>query len=101
MRLKKGLPAEIRDKIFVMARAFQQDYLEQFFSKVRSHGGASRNPDVTRCLTSQHSIELQGTLGFKGARGNTKQVQDRIRTDEPIAKKKKISTKARRSLAFQ
>ena len=41
---------------FILARAFSQDPLEQFFSLQRAGGGGNRNPNASRFLGKQVDI---------------------------------------------
>lgn len=74
---------------FVNARCFCQDPLEQFFSKLRSRGGGSNNPNFSQTLHSQRSIHLQGQVGKKrNFSGNTEEEAQAMQiSDAPLPRK--------------
>ena len=78
---------------FINARVFCQDPIEQYFSKLRSRGGGSTNPNVSQVLHSQRSIHVQGNIGVKkNYRGNTEvETESMTITNEPLPKRKKSS----------
>lgn len=63
--LKQGAP-------YVMARAFCQDPLEQFFGKQRAACGGSTNPNKDRFLNTQMKILNLKSLRMRRSKGNTK-----------------------------
>ncbi|KAJ1531379.1 hypothetical protein ONE63_000060 [Megalurothrips usitatus] len=79
--------------LFVNARVFCQDPLEQYFSKQRSKCGGSTNPNLSQSLRNQRSISIQGQLKTKrNYRGNTEvESQSMAISNEPLPKKQKTS----------
>lgn len=56
---------------FIMAGVFNQDPLEQYFSKHRAALGGSRNPTYYDFQRNQVALHIFRGLRFKRARGNT------------------------------
>lgn len=53
----------------IEARVFNQDPLEQYFSRLRAKGGSSDNPDLKQVLHSRLALHVQQNVG----RGNKRQ----------------------------
>lgn len=75
--------------VFINARIFSQDPLEQHFSKQRMGGGGSTNPNLQKFLWKNRAIHIKGQLGMKRARGNTTEVDNChvVVTEEPLVKR--------------
>lgn len=61
---------------FLMAGAFSQDALEQYFSKQRAACGGNRNPTEAMYLRNVGSLHLQRNMKLKRTRGNVTEEQD-------------------------
>jgi len=78
---------------YIMARVFQQDPLEHFYSRQRGCGGGNVHPTLQRFLENMNLIDLQGNLGIKRRRGNTQPLSERVDPDLPVQKRKKSNRK--------
>ena len=75
---------------YVMARAFSQDALENYFSKQRARGGGSTNPNVDQFLHQSVSIGIQHDLGIRRKGANIEQGSTGMQlSDEPLPKRRK------------
>lgn len=82
---------------FVMARVFQQDPIEHYFSQQRGALGGSRAPDVNSYLRTQGLLHVHGRLKMKRKGANTEHVADEEEDlGKPLKKRRKKAT--RRSL---
>ena len=82
----------------VFSERFNQDPLESFFGKQRSHGGRCDNPTVKDFVYNTTSLRLQGALAKDPVRGNCRRrVQDSKQADlidnTPLPKRKRYSAK--------
>lgn len=55
----------------VCARVFNQDPLEQYFSKVRGKQGDNRNPTLKSVLDTRMNLHAQGSFSSASQKGNT------------------------------
>ncbi|KAK3915666.1 Transposable element P transposase [Frankliniella fusca] len=55
----------------VCARVFNQDPLEQYFSKVRRKQGDNRNPTLKSVLDTRMNLHAQGSVSLPSQKGNT------------------------------
>ncbi|KAK3923507.1 Transposable element P transposase [Frankliniella fusca] len=73
----KGIAGAIRYMLVeenapaVCARVFNQDPLEQYFSKVRRKQGDNRNPTLKSVLDTRLNLHAQGHAALPSAKGNT------------------------------
>lgn len=73
---------------FIMARVFQQDDLEHYFSMQRGAVGGSRNPDQNEFRRNEQHLFIQRTLKMKRKKGNTQSQEGHQELDEaPLAKR--------------
>lgn len=80
---------------FILARAFSQDPLEQYFSLQRSGFGGSRNPNVSQFLGRQASLAVQQDLGVKKRRANVEATHEGLKiTEEPLPKRARKTKKS-------
>jgi len=88
--LKKG--EDGLSQLYVMAKAFQQDDLENYFSKVRSRLGGNRHPDLSEFLLCHARLHAQSKLYFRGSkRSNAKVRSDSLKLSElsrPVPKRR-------------
>ena len=82
----------------VFSERFNQDPLESFFGKQRSHGGHWDNPTVKDFVYNTTSLRRQGALAKDPIRGNCRRrVRDSKQADlidnTPLPKRKHYSVK--------
>ena len=82
----------------VFSERFNQDPLESFFGKQRSHGGRCDNPTVKDFVYNITSLRLQGALAKDPVRGNCRRrARDSKQADlidnTPLPKRKRYSVK--------
>ena len=83
----------------VFSERFNQDPLESYFGKHRSHGGHCDNPTVKDFVYNTTSLRLQGTLTKDPVRGNCRQLnseQADLIDNAPLPKRKRYSAKRKR-----
>lgn len=80
----------------VFSERFNQDPLESFFGKQRSHGGHCDNPTVKDFVYNTTSLRLQGALAKDPVRGNCRrrnhEQADSI-DNTPLPKRRRYSAK--------
>jgi hypothetical protein len=77
---------------FLMAGVFNQDPLEQYFSKHRAALGGSRNPTYYQYQRNQVNLHILRGLRFKRARGNTTEISSNSTPgNEPLPKRRKVN----------
>ena len=80
------------DPIFINARAFSQDHLDNYLSRQRAAGGGSSNPNVFRLLGNLVSIGLQRELGLAQKKGsNAPETAEADLDSEPLPKRARPS----------
>lgn len=73
---------------FIMARVFQQDPIEHYFSQQRGALGGSRNPDCAAYYRNVGLIHVQGKMKMKRKGSNTEHVQgDEEEYSRPLKKR--------------
>ena len=80
----------------VFSERFNQDLLESFFGKQRSHGGHCDNPTVKDFLYNTTSLWLQGALAKGPVGGNCRRrnsEQAELINNAPLTKRKWYSVK--------
>ena len=80
----------------IFSERFNQDPLESFFGKQRSHGGRCDNPTVKDFLYNTTSLRLQGSLAKDPVRGNCRRrnsEQAELIDNAPLPKRKRYSVK--------
>ena len=71
----------------VFSEHFNQDPLESFFGKQRSHGGHNDNPTVRDFVYNTISLHLQGSLAKDPVHGNCRKPRTEDVIDEtPLPK---------------
>lgn len=82
---------------YIMARVYQQDPIEHYFSQQLGALGGSRNPDCSSYYRNVGMLHIQGKLKMKRKGSNTQQLQE---GDEeyPMPLKKRRRKGAARSL---
>ena len=74
--------------IFINARVFCQDPLEQHFSKLRAGQGGSTNPNLNQVLNRNLALHTIGQLGMKREKGNSGEDSTTVEvTTEPLPKR--------------
>ncbi|KAK3919722.1 Transposable element P transposase [Frankliniella fusca] len=74
---------------FINARIFNQDPLEQHFSKIRAGQGGSNNPNLLQALNKIRALHVFGHLGMRKRKGNSGEDGCVVEvTTEPLAKRK-------------
>lgn len=77
---------------FIMAGVFNQDGLEQYFSKQRGLCGGNKNPTADQFLRNQNKLHLLQGLKTKKKGANTEGCQDPTLADAaPLPKRRKTS----------
>lgn len=75
--------------VFINARVFTQDPLEQHFSKIRAGHGGSNNPNLLQCLNKIRALHTFGELGIRKRKGNSGEDGSTVEvTTEPLPKRK-------------
>ena len=79
----------------IFSERFNQDPLESFFGKQRSHGGYCENPTVRDFVYNTTSLRVQGALAKDPIRGNCRRnsTQADLVDDTPLPKRKRYSAK--------
>lgn len=78
---------------FINARVFNQDPLEQHFSRLRAGQGGSNNPNLGQALKRTHALHLIGDMGMKKRRGNSGECTSKVEvTTEKLPKLKSSRT---------
>lgn len=75
---------------FIMAGVFNQDGLEQYFSKQRGLCGSNRNPTADQFLRNQNKLHLLQGLKAKRKGSNTEGSEDATLIGAPLAKRRKV-----------
>lgn len=75
----------------VLSERFNQDPLESFFGKQRSHGGHNDNPTVRDFVYNTTSLRVQGSLAKDPVRGNCRRRPRRedVIDDIPLPKRRR------------
>ncbi|XP_034245722.1 uncharacterized protein LOC117647860 [Thrips palmi] len=76
---------------FIMAGVFNQDGLEQYFSKQRGLCGSNRNPTADQFLRNQNKLHLLQGLRTKRKGSNTEASEDPTLSTAPLPKRRKTS----------
>lgn len=74
---------------YIMAGVFNQDGLEQYFSKQRGLCGSNKNPTADQFLRNQNKLHLLQGLRTKRKGANTEGSQDSTLSATPLAKRRK------------
>lgn len=81
----------------VLSERFNQDPLESFFGKQRSHGGYCDNPTVRDFMYTTSSLRVQGSLAKDPVRGNCRRPRNEqegdLIDDTPLPKRRSIRKK--------
>ena len=84
---------------FLMAGAFSQDGLEQYFSQQRRACGGSRNPTMDQFLRNQNKLHLLRGLKIKRIGANTEGAEEENASTAVLSAKLPKIRRVRRKLA--
>ena len=81
---------------YLLSEHFSQDPIENYFGKLRYHGGWCQNPTVSACITAAQSLRVQSSMAMIPVRGNSrrkrrvlKDVDNDVIDNTPLQKKKR------------
>lgn len=85
--------------MYINARVFFQDPLEQYFSKQRSKSGSINNPNSDQFLMNDNMISIHRNLNVNRRSGNTEATSSEMDIcDEPLPKRKRKCRKFRNTV---
>ena len=81
---------------YILSEHLSQDPVENYFGKLRYHGGWCQNPSISACINAAQSIRVQGSMAMMPVRGNSGRkrriVKDDVIDDKPLLKRKRRKT---------
>lgn len=82
---------------YLLSDRFNQDPLENYFSRQRAQGSRCDNPTAQACLEAAQSIRVQRSMSLQPVRGNCgrkrRQFPEEVIDDTPLKKRKNTRSK--------